>query len=312
MPRHLAVAAAQLGPIARSESRSTVIRRLIALMREARVRGAELVVYPEMALTTFFPRWELEDESELHSFFEWEMPGPDTVALFDEARRLGIAFYLGYCEGIYEAGRRRRYNTSILVGADGVVIGKYRKVHLPGTSSADPSAQAQYLERRYFDPGDLGFPVWRALGGVLGMCLCNDRRWPETYRVMALQSVELILLGYNTPARLPDTPEHDHLRMFHNHLPMQAGAYQNTTWVVGVAKAGREEGEDLIGGSCIIAPTGEIVALAQTRGDEIILARIDFDAVFACRKVNFNFALYRRPDQYGLIVERAGALPPPP
>lgn len=183
-------------------------------------------------------------------------------------------------------------------------------MHLPGTAVADPVAAAQYLDRHYFDPGDLGFPVSRALGGIVGMCLCNDRRWPETYRVMALQGVELVFLGYNTPARLPDMPEHDHLRMFHNHLPMQAGAYQNTTWIVDVAKAGCEEGEDLIGGSCIIAPTGEIVAAANTLEDELAVTKIDLDAVLACRRVNFDFALYRRPDQYRLIVERAGAIPP--
>ena len=56
------------------------------------------------------------------------------------------------------------------------------------------------LEKRYFLPGDLGFPVYRIMGGVLGMCICNDRRWPETYRVMGLQGVEMIILGYNTPS----------------------------------------------------------------------------------------------------------------
>jgi predicted amidohydrolase len=91
---------------------------------------------------------------------------------------------------------------------------------------------------------------------------------------------------------------------------MQAGAYQNTTFVVGTAKAGLEDGQQLIGGSCIIAPTGEILAQAQTDGDEVVLAQIDLDEVFACRKVNFDFALYRRPDQYQLITERAGAIAP--
>jgi predicted amidohydrolase len=311
MPRPVTVAAAQLGPIARNDRRLAVVRRLVTLMREAHSRGADLVVFPEMALTTFFPRWDIQDTAEVDAYFEWEMPGPDTQVLFEEAKRLSIAFYLGYCEGVREAGGKRHYNSSILVGADGAIAGKYRKVHLPGSAAADPAARALYLERRYFEPGDLGFPVWRTLGGIVGMCLCNDRRWPETYRVMALQGVELILLGYNTPAHLPDTPKHDHLRMFHNHLPMQAGAYQNTTWVVGVAKAGCEEGEDLIGGSCVIAPTGEIVAAARTLDDELVVATIDLDAVLGCRLVNFDFALYRRPDQYRLIVERAGAVPPP-
>jgi len=77
---------------------------------------------------------------------------------------------------------------------------------------------------------------------------------------MGLQGVELVMLGYNTPVHYLPAPEHDHLQDFHNHLVMQAGAYQNGSWVVGVAKAGNEEDCDLIGGSCIIAPTGEIIA----------------------------------------------------
>ena len=141
-----------------------------------------------------------------------------------------------------------------------------------------------------------------AFGGTVGMCICNDRRWPETYRVMGLQGVELIVLGYNTPTHFPPAPEHDHLQNFHNHLVMQAGAYQNGTWVVGVAKAGREEGCDLIGQSSIIAPTGEIVAMCATLGDELIVADCDLDYCQSLKQNMFNFAQHRQPQHYGLIA----------
>ena len=111
----------------------------------------------------------------------------------------------------------------------------------------------------------------------------------------------MMLLGYNTPVHYPPAPEHDHLQGFHNHLVMQAGAYQNGMWVVGVAKAGREEGCDLIGESCIIAPTGEIVALCSTLGDELITAPCDFDRCAEIRANVFNFALHRRPEMYPLL-----------
>jgi predicted amidohydrolase len=307
MARPLRVAAGQLGPIARDAARQDVVARLVALLERAAADGVALVVFPELALTTFFSRWELSEGGELDGFYEPAMPGPETALLFQAAARLGVGFYLGYAERT-EAGR---FNTAILVERDGSIVGKYRKVHLPGTAETDPSLPVQHLERRYFDPGDLGFPVFRAFGGLVGMAICNDRRWPETYRMLALNGAELILIGYNTPAHLPDMPKHDRLRMFHNHLPMQAGAYQNTAFVVGTAKAGREEGQDLLGGSCIIAPTGELLAQANTLGDELVAETIDLDDVFDCRRVNFDFALYRRPDQYRLISERAGALPPP-
>jgi predicted amidohydrolase len=310
MARVITVAAAQLGPIARSESRSLVVKRLLDLLGQAQGRGCDLVVFPELALTTFFPRWWMEDQAEIDAFFEREMPGPETRPLFDEAARLGMAFCLGYAELIQEAGALRRYNTSILVDRGGRLVGKYRKVHLPGHAEHEPSRPFQHLEKRYFDVGDLGFPVWRALGGVLGMCICNDRRWPETYRVMGLQGVEMILLGYNTPAHNPPAPEQDALGPFHNHLVMQAGAYQNATWVVGVAKCGREEGCDLIGQSAIIAPSGEIVAQAATLGDELISARCDLDLTRSYKDTIFNFARHRRPEHYRLIVDRVGAEPP--
>jgi predicted amidohydrolase len=169
----------------------------------------------------------------------------------------------------------------------------------------------QHLEKRFFEVGDLGFPVWRAFGGILGMCICNDRRWPETYRVMGLQGVEMVLLGYNSPIGLGDPFELDALEPFHNHLVMQSGAYQNATWVVGVAKAGFEEGFNMIGQTCIIAPSGEIVAQCATMGDELVVRKCDLDMGAPYRADIFNFAYHRRIEHYKLITERTGAIPPP-
>lgn len=310
MPRLLTVAAAQLGPIARNETRAQVVERLLALMRDAARHGCDLVVFPELALTTFFPRWYFERQDEIDAFFEREMPSPQTQPLFDAARELRIGFYLGYAELAQEEGRIRRFNTSILVDATGTIIGKYRKVHLPGHAEHEPWRRFQHLEKRYFETGNLGFPVWRAFGGVMGMCICNDRRWPETYRVMGLQGVEMVLLGYNTPVHNPPAPEHDALSHFHNELVMQSGAYQNGTWVVGVAKAGNEEGVEQIGNSIIVAPSGEIVAACSTVGDELAIARCDLDLTLSYKTTTFNFARHREPQAYGLIVERKGAIPP--
>ncbi len=306
MVRNIVIGAAQLGPIARGTPRASAVSRMIALMGEARNRGVELIVYPELALTTFFPRWFMEDQAEIDAFFETQMPSPETNPLFEAAKEFGIGFYLGYAELVEEDGRMRHFNTSILVSKQGEIIGKYRKVHLPGHREYEAWRPFQHLEKRYFETGNLGFPTFSAFGGTLGMCLCNDRRWPETFRVMGLQGAELVMLGYNTPVHYPPAPEHDHLQDFHNHLVMQAGAYQNGTWVVGVAKAGIEGGCDLIGGSCIIAPTGEIVAQCKTLGDELIVHECDLDR---CREIQtniFDFAQHREPDSYQLITATKG------
>ena len=310
MPRIVTVGAAQLGPIARDEPRSAVVTRLIALLRQAREHGCDLVAYPELALTTFFPRWYFEKQADIDAFFESEMPGPDAAPLFAEAKRLGIGFMLGFAELTKEGGKTRRFNTSILVDKQGRTALKYRKVHLPGHAEHEPWRQFQHLEKRYFEVGNLGFPVARAFGGILGMCICNDRRWPETYRVMGLQGVEMVLLGYNTPVHNPPAPEHDALSNYHNQLVMQSGAYQNGTWVVGVAKAGKEEGVMQIGQSQIIAPSGETVAMCSTLGDELAVARCDLDLTTSYKTTIFNFAVHRQPQAYRMIVERKGAIPP--
>jgi predicted amidohydrolase len=311
MSRIVQTACAQMGPIAKSDTRKDTVRRLVAMMRQAKERGAELVVFTEMALTTFFPRWLIEDEAELDSYYEREMPGPATQPLFDEAKTLGVGFYLGFAELTVEEGRKRRFNTSILVGRDGVIIGKYRKVHLPGHAEPQSNRTHQHLEKRYFEPGNLGFGVWRGFGGVMGMCICNDRRWPETYRVMGLQGVEMVMLGYNTPFEHTGHPDIDGLTSFHNHLSMQAGAYQNSAWVIGAAKCGNEEGSRMLGQSVIVAPSGEIVAQSVSLEDEVITFRCDLDLGKRYRETIFNFAKHREPEAYRLIVERKGAIPPP-
>ena len=310
MKRKLVIGAAQLGPIFRNDTRRAVVVRLIELMREAKSRGCDLVAFPELALTTFFPRWYFENQDEVDTWFEREMPSSDTQALFDEAKKLAIGFYLGYAELAVEADGVHRYNSSILVNKNAEIVGKYRKIHLPGHTEHEPWRRFQHLEKRYFERGNFGFPAFRTtIGGhkgVFGMALCNDRRWPETYRVLGLQDVEMTFIGYNTPVHYSQAPEHDHLQAFHNHLSLQAGAYQNGMWIVGVAKAGDEEGSELLGQSCIVAPTGEIVAMCSTLGDELATASCDLDRCSEIRDNVFNFEQHREPDTYSLICETKG------
>src|SRR4051812_24493175 len=298
MTRILTVAAAQLGPVHRADTRASVVKRLLDLLRQAHAAGARLVVFPELALTTFFPRWWMTDQAEIDAFFEKEMPGPETAPLFELAKDLKIGFYLGYAELTQEEGKTRRYNTSILVGPDAKIIGKYRKVHLPGHSEHLPKAPFQHLEKRYFDVGNQGFHVWRAMDAIWGMCICNDRRWPETFRVMGLQGVEIVALGYNTPTENIHHPEPLHLRMFHHLVTMQANAYQNGTWILAAAKAGKEDGFGMIGGSAIVAPTGEIAAQALTEDDEVIVTNCDMALGDYIRRTVFNFAKHRRIEHY--------------
>lgn len=304
MTRTIIVGAAQLGPIQKSDSRESVVQRLIAHLHQAKSSHCDLVVFPELALTTFFPRWFVESIAEADHWYETSMPSPVTSPLFDEARRLEIGFSLGYAELTPDG---ERYNTQILVGKDGSVIAKYRKVHIPGHETHEPDRPFQHAERYYFKPSEEGFGVWQAFGGRIGMMICNDRRWPESYRVMGLQGVEMILCGYNTPIHYVPDPSQDRLQGFHNALVMQSGAYQNGTFVVGVAKGGVEEGVEGLADSCIIAPSGEILVKATTNSDELVVATCDLDWCLQYKTTLFDFDRYRRPEMYGPITAQRGA-----
>jgi len=309
MARNLKIAAAQLGPLHKADSRAVAVKRLVELLKEAHSMGAKFVVFPELAFTTFFPRWWMEKQDDVDAqFFEKSIPSKETQPLFEEGKKLGIGFYVGYAE---LTPQNQRFNTSILVAPDGAIVGKYRKVHLPGHSELDSERSFQHLEKRYFEPGNLGFPVWRTMGGIFGMCICNDRRWPETYRVMGLQGVEMVVLGYNTPSvnsqKAEEGPER---RLFHHNLSVQAGAYQNSTWVIATAKCGVEDGHPLFGGSCIVNPDGEIVAAARTEDDELVVADCDLDATVFNKETIFDFKRHRRIEHYGRITGQTGVTPP--
>ncbi len=312
MSRILRVAAAQMGPTQRADDRAQTLGRMIRLLEQAAARGAQLVVFPELAFTTFFPRWLLEPDA-LAGYFEPAMPNPAVQALFDRARALGVGFSVGYAEQTPDG---RRFNSAILVQPDGSVLGHYRKVHLPGSVEPRAGERFQQLEKRYFAYGDLGFPAFRAgpdwHGGILGMMICNDRRWPESWRMLGLQGVELVCVGYNSAAYDPNggNTEDAALRQFHSRLVAQANAYMNATWAVAVAKAGDEDGSGLIGGSCIVDPNGVIVAEATTLADEVLVADCDLNLCRQGKDKMFNFAAHRRPEQYRAMTERAGVIEP--
>ena len=314
MPRILRLAGAQMGPNCLKDTRPQVLARMIALLEGAAKEGAQLMVFPELAFTTFFPRWPYPTDAELDPFFERAMPNPNVQALFDRAAALKIGFCVGYAELTPDG---QRFNSSIIIGPHGETLLKYRKIHLPGSTDIKRGQKYQQLEKRYFRYGDLGFPVARAPAGwgeaVMGMLICNDRRWPEGWRVLGLQSVELVLIGYNSAAYDPNGGESEsaEVRTFHSTLAAQSNAYMNATWAVSVAKAGNEDGSGLIGGSVIVDPNGQIRAQASTLGDELIFADADLDLCKQGKEKMFNFAAHRRPQWYRPIVDQVGAVEPP-
>jgi len=301
--RKMGLGVLQIGGIQPSESRCEVVNRLLEGLREAHSRGADFVVMPELTLTTFFPRYWFDQINEVDVYFERNMPSPETLPLFTAAKEMRIGFCLGYAE-LTEDGRR--FNTAITVDRKGQITGRYRKIHLPGHADNLSDLPTQHLEKRYFEVGDLGFRVFKTDEALIGVAICNDRRWPEAYRVLSLQNAEIIAIGYNTPTTVPGWTEEPHTAMSAHMLCLRAGAYQNSVWVAAAAKSGTEDSAYMIGGSAIISPAGEVVCRASTDEDEVLVATIDLDFAEKYRASVFNYDAHRRVETYSLITERTG------
>ncbi len=285
MARIVTVAAAQLGPNQENSSREEIVERMSALLDQAKGQGVELVAYPEMALTTYFPKKIRKD---FDQFFETEVPPKALEPLLRRAKESRIAVHVGFCE----KADGKYFNTALLTDQDGRLVGTFRKIHLPGTKAADGFAQV--YEPYYFAHGDTGYKVFDACGAKVGVAICQDRRYPESYRALALQGAEIILIGYNTPISA--------LALDLNELCLRSGAYANACFVVGIAKAGVEDGVELIGGSCVINPLGQVLAKAATTGDELVVSRIDLDQMTPVRK-RWNFLGRRQPQHYVTLLQ---------
>ncbi|KAL2827261.1 carbon-nitrogen hydrolase [Aspergillus pseudoustus] len=336
MARTVRLAAAQMGTTNKWDTREDTLNRMIALLRDAANQGAQLVLFPEVAFTTFFPRYLILDAAELEAWFEHGdiHSAPNTKALFDVAQELGVDISVGFAEATADG---EHYNSCIYYHAKtGSILAKYRKIHLPGDFEPLPDPKAiNQLEKRYFLPGNLGFKAFRVPGlvsesgtteqkqgdPILGMMICNDRRWAESWRAYGLQGVEIVLCGYNTNGFAPqfwgqsadmDPKEAEAFSLFHHKLVMQAHSYTNATFSVSSARCGLDDGTyPLIGGSTIVDPEGRILAESKTVEDEVIIADCDLDLSKPGKKRTFDFGRHRRIEHYRILAEQTGVIEPP-
>ncbi|KAH9825921.1 N-carbamoyl-D-amino acid hydrolase [Teratosphaeria destructans] len=323
--RILKVAAAQVGAIDRQTPKQDVVTRLIRLLHAAAEQRVQLVVFPECTLTTFFPRHLFTSQEELDTFFEHGdvTASPDVEPLFHEARAHGIDITLGYAERT-PAGTG--YNTSVYYSArEARVLSKYRKVHLPGTEEPfedpqAPSASRPPPRRRQAATATDGERTTGRGDPIMGLMICNDRRWPEAWRQYGLQGAELLMCGYNTGGNMahlwgskPMSPEEAQREaLFHSRLVQQANSYMNACFSISSARCGLDDGRyDLIGGSAIVSPEGHVVAEAKTTEDELVVAEIDLAECRQGKEKTFDFDRHRRIEAYGLINTQTGVVEPP-
>ena len=274
--------------------------------------GCELVVFPELALTTFFPRWWMTDQAEIDAFFEREMPSHETAPLFDEAQAARHRLLPGLRRArATRTAASRHFNTSILVERDGTIVGKYRKVHLPGHEEHEPWRPFQHLEKRYFELGNLGFPVYRRLRRhhrhvhLQRPALARDlpRDGPAGRRAGAarLQHADPLRARPTTTssARLPQParrcrPAPTRTAPGWSAWPRAASRRAWPRWPT--ARSSRRRARWWRG--------------PEAHGDELVVPSLRPRRGQSYKRTTFNFAIHRQPDQYRMIVERKGALDP--
>lgn len=261
------------------------VARSIELAEQAAAQGARLVVLPELANTGYM----FASRQEAHALAESVPDGPSSRAWIALAQRLGI--YL--VAGIAERSGGRLYNAAIIAGPDGY-LGTYRKLHLWGD------------ENLFFEPGDLGLPVFHTELGRIGVAICYDGWFPEVYRLLALRGADIVAVPTNwvpMPGQTPDGPAMAHALAI-------AGAHSNGLTLVCADRVGVERGQPFVGRSLIVGSQGWTSAgPASHDREEVLLAPVDVMASRRARQLNdFNHVLRdRRRDLYDELLGAADA-----
>ena len=251
-------------------------------------KGAEVVCLQELFRSRYFPQIEDAENFKLAE----PIPGPSTDALGRLAKKKKIVVVASLFEersaGIY-------HNTAVVIGSDGAIIGKYRKMHIPD----DPG----FYEKFYFTPGDLGFLSFGTEAGKLGVLICWDQWFPEAARLTALAGAEILF--YPTAIGwLPTEPrEVANAQRAAWQLVQRGHAVTNGVYVAAANRVGREEKLKFWGSSFVAAPSGEIIAEAGTEREEILIARCDLDKIAETRQ-SWPFLRDRRIDAYGNLSVR--------
>jgi N-carbamoylputrescine amidase len=255
--------------------------------------GAEIVCLPELFRSQYFCQSENHENFSLAE----EIPGPSTHALGKVAREKSILIVASLFErraaGVY-------HNTAVIIGPDGKILGKYRKMHIPD----DPS----YYEKFYFTPGDLGLQSWKTERGNLGVCVCWDQWYPEAARLTALRGAEILFYPTAIGWHPREKKRFVAAQFSAWQTMMRSHAIANGCFVAAANRVGHEapaggDGIEFWGQSFIAAPSGEILAQGSVDREEIIAGEVEWKRVDEHR-THWPFLRDRRVDAYAGIQER--------
>ena len=279
----MAEAQAALIQMSFSDNTESNVDKGARLIEQAASEGAQIICLPELATNVYFP-FELDPK--------WlrlaePVPGPSTETICAAARKANAYVLFSLFE---KAQDGELYNTAVFIDPNGKIVGRYRKIQIPLVKM--PAITG--IEKYYFRPGNLGYPVWKTEHGInVGTVICYDRHFPEGPRALALGGCDLMFVPTATAAGASIWE-----------LELQGHAVANLMWVGGVNRVGVDQGggpTDFYGRSFFAGPPGEVVSRLGGEHDAILHQEIDTEISGTLRD-EWGFFRDRRPDAYGALV----------
>jgi beta-ureidopropionase len=263
-------------------SKEDAVEKHIELIGKAAADGAQITCLQEIFHGPYFPA---EQDPKWYATAEPE-DGPTVTRMREVARQHGMVLVVPFFE---EAQTGVYYNTAVVIEADGTILGKYRKTHIPHVGPC-------FWEKFYFKPGNLGYPVFQSSVGKVGLIICYDRHFPEIGRALGLKGAEIV---FNPSATV------ESLSKYLWELEQPAHAVANGYWIAAINRVGVEtplSSATFYGSSYFCDPRGQIVAQASDSQDEVLVADLDLEKIREVRNT-WQFLRDRRPETYDELTE---------
>ncbi len=276
-----------------SPSPAENLKKTLALVAKAARRGANIICTQELFRSQYFCQKEDYDSFKLAE----PIPGPTTKAFQALAKKHGCVIIASLFEkraaGLY-------HNTAVVIDADGALLGKYRKMHIPD----DPA----YYEKFYFTPGDTGFRAWDTKFGRIGVLICWDQWYPEAARLTAMQGAEILFyptaIGWHPAEKSTQgIKQHGAWETVQRGHAVANGCYVAAVNRIGMEKPAGDPGLEFWGQSFVAGTSGELLAKASSDREEILIVPVDLDHIDATR-THWPFLRDRRIDAYGDLTKR--------
>ena len=260
------------------------IEKAVALVRQAAENGAQIACLQELFASRYFPQTVDVRNYDLAC----HLPDESVAAM----QKIAAAEKLTIIVPVYECAQPGIYfNTAVIVDADGSIAGKFRKVHIP--------EGPQYLEKYYFTPGNLGYPVFKTAYATIGVGICWDEWFPEVARILGMKGAEIIFYPSAIGSE-PDRPDYSSQAAWETVIKSHGIA--NGLFIAALNRVGREDDMTFYGGSFISNPFGDVLARGDSQSDQVVAAELDLHQIREFRDL-FHFYRDRRPETYSELLK---------